>query len=63
MGGPKTRITQESFDAAVKDNQEEFGMEVLVFQSAGKVLASVTRALCSKSASLNTLHYSKQSSA
>ncbi|KAL0024893.1 hypothetical protein WJX77_000671 [Trebouxia sp. C0004] len=27
MGGPKTRITQESFDAAVKDNQEEFGME------------------------------------
>ncbi|DBA96893.1 TPA: hypothetical protein ACH3X3_013048 [Trebouxia sp. C0006] len=27
MGGPKTRITQESFDAAVKENQEEFGME------------------------------------
>jgi hypothetical protein len=37
MGQPAASCLQESFDAAVKENQEEFGMEVLTFQSAGKV--------------------------
>ncbi|KAL3155515.1 hypothetical protein ABBQ38_011067 [Trebouxia sp. C0009 RCD-2024] len=27
MGGPKTRVSQETFDAAVKENEDEFGME------------------------------------
>ena len=52
-------MLQESFDAAVKENQEEFGMEVLTFQTAAKVLASVAGALCAESTALNTLHYSK----
>lgn len=34
-------------------------MEVLNFQTAEKVLASLTSAPCSESTALNTLHYSK----
>jgi len=60
MGQPAASCLQESFDAAVKENQEEFGMEVLTFQSARKVVASMTSALCSELLTLNTLDYSKR---
>ena len=58
-GQPAASCLQESFDAAVKENQEEFGMEVLTFQSAGKAVASMISALCSELLTLNMLAYSK----
>lgn len=41
----KTAVLQETFDAAVKENQDEFGMEVNMFTFCAQLLQRQQKAL------------------